>query len=115
MGTLYENIKSLCDSRGIKPGKMCVETGVSKGLITDLKMGRRKSIQVETAKKIADYFQVSVDHVLGSEPKEKSPVPNSTELTEQQKIAYKLIASLSMDDLNRLIRIAEIMKTEDDK
>lgn len=115
MYTLYESIKSLCDQAGVTGGKMCVDLKISKSTMTDLKTGRRSGISLETAQKIADYFEVSVDRVLGSEPKEKSPVPNSTELTEQQKIAYKLIASLSMDDLNRLIRIAEIMKTEDDK
>lgn len=64
MFTLYENIKSLCDQRGVKPGKMCVEAKISKGLITDLKMGRKKTVQAETAKKIADYFGVSVDYLL---------------------------------------------------
>ena len=74
MGTLYENIVFLCDQKGIKPGKMCNETGISRGLITDLKMGRKNSITVETAKRMADYFGVSVDRVLGSEQKEKSPI-----------------------------------------
>lgn len=70
MSTLYENIKALCDERGIKPGKMCVETHISKGLITDLKMGRKKTVHAETAKKIADYFGVSVERVLtGAEKK----------------------------------------------
>ena len=64
MFTLYENIKSLCDQRGVMPGKMCVEAKISKGLITDLKMGRKKTVQAETAKKIADYFGVSVDYLL---------------------------------------------------
>lgn len=72
MSTLYENIKSLCDDRGIKPGKMCVETQISKGLITDLKMGRKKTVHAETAKKIADYFGVSVERVLTGE-KEQRP------------------------------------------
>lgn len=67
MFTLYENIKSLCDQRGIKPGKMCVEAKISKGLITDLKMGRKKTVQAETAKKIADYFGVSVDYLLNGQ------------------------------------------------
>ena len=43
---------------------MCVEAKISKGLITDLKMGRKKTVQAETAKKIADYFGVSVDYLL---------------------------------------------------
>lgn len=80
MSTLYENIKSLCDEKGISGGKMCVEIGASKSLMTGLKMGRTKSINMDTAQKIADYFNVSVDRVLGSEQKEKSPTPEGAEL-----------------------------------
>lgn len=68
MSTLYENIKSLCDERGIKGGKMCVDLGLSKSLMTGLKTGRKKSIQIETAAKIANYFSVPVDSILTPEP-----------------------------------------------
>lgn len=80
MGTLYQNIKSLCDERKIKGGRMCVDLGLSKSTMTDLKSGRRKGISIETAQKIADYFNVSIDRVLGSEQKEKSPAPEGVEL-----------------------------------
>lgn len=76
MSNLYENIKELCDEKGVKPGKMCTEASVSKGLITDLKMGRKKTVHVETAQKIADYFGVTVDRVLGVE---KAPAPKEDE------------------------------------
>lgn len=92
MGTLYKNIIALCDANGIKPGKMCNDTGISRGLITDLKMGRKNSITVDTAQKIADYFGVSVDRVLGAEDNKKSPAPEGAELfpgysdlTEEEK------------------------------
>ena len=77
MDNLYNNIKELCDFKGIKPGKMCVDTGISKGLVTDLKMGRKKTIQIETAKKIADYFGVTVDRVMGVETEKAAPVSES--------------------------------------
>ena len=67
MGTLYENITSLCNERGIKGGKMCTDIGISKGLLTDLKMGRRTGVSAVTAQKIADYFGVSVAYLLGKE------------------------------------------------
>ena len=72
MGTLYENIMALCESRGIKGGKMCTDLGISKGLLTDLKMGRRSGISASTAQKIANYFDVTVGHLLGEE-NEKTP------------------------------------------
>ena len=60
MGSLYENILSLCQSKGIRPGRLCDELELSRGLMTDLKMGRKKSINAQTAQKIAAYFGVSV-------------------------------------------------------
>lgn len=65
MGNLYETIHSLCQSRGIRPGRLCDEIGVSRGLMTDLKMGRKKSLSAQTAQKIASYLGVSVAHLLG--------------------------------------------------
>ena len=67
MGNLYETIQSLCDQKGIRPGRLCDELGLSRGLITDLKMGRKKSLSAETAQKIASYFGVSVARLLGQQ------------------------------------------------
>lgn len=67
MGTLYQNIIALCDKKGIKGGKMCTDLGISKGLLTDLKMGRRSGVSAVTAQKIASYFGVSVGFLLNEE------------------------------------------------
>ena len=67
MGTLYENIIALCEERGIKGGKLCTDIGMSKGILTDLKMGRQTGISAANANKIANYFGVSVGYLLGQE------------------------------------------------
>ena len=67
MSILYKNIVALCEERGIKGGKMCTDTGISKGLLTDLKMGRRTGVSALTAQKIASYVNVSVGYLLGEE------------------------------------------------
>jgi repressor LexA len=64
MASLYENVKKLCDEHGVTPGKMCIDAGVSKSIISDLKAGRKKSIALDTAQKIADYFNVTVTELL---------------------------------------------------
>ena len=107
MGTLYENIISLCDKKGIKPGKMCNETQISRGLITDLKMGRKSSITVDTAQKIADYFGVSVDRVLGSEQKEKPTPQMESELTPEQIRAIEKIKNMPPEELARKMAALE--------
>ena len=84
MSTLYESILSLCTERGIKGGRMCNDLGLSKSLMTDLKAGRKKSINAETAQKIADYFGVTTDRVLG---KEKAPTPEDERIGETEIMA----------------------------
>lgn len=67
MGNLYETIEGLCAQRNIRPGRLCDDLGISRGLMTDLKMGRKKGLNAETAQKIADYLGVSVGYLLGQE------------------------------------------------
>ena len=67
MANLYEHILTLCERDGIRPGRLCDELGISRGLMTDLKMGRKKGVNAETAQKIASFFGVSVGYLLGHE------------------------------------------------
>ncbi len=64
MSKLYTLISDLCKDRGITPGKMCTDIGISRGLITDLKMGRKHNVTGATLKKISDYLGVTVDFLL---------------------------------------------------
>lgn len=65
MGNLYETIQSLCQEKGIRPGRLCDDLGLSRGLMTDLKMGRKKGLSAATAQRIAAYLGVSVSTLLG--------------------------------------------------
>lgn len=89
MGNLYESITSLCKEKGIKPGKMCADIGISRGLITDLKMGRKNDITSATAQKIASYFGVSVGYLLGEET-EKAPTETSERKFDDSEIMFAL-------------------------
>ena len=69
MSTLYENICELCEQKGVKPGKMCNDLKISRSTVTDLKAGRKKTLNAETVQKIAEYLGVSADRVMrGSNP-----------------------------------------------
>ena len=65
MENLYESIETLCAQKGIRPGRMCKDLDLSRGMITDLKMSRKKTVNAETAQKIAGYFGISVGQLLG--------------------------------------------------
>ncbi len=93
MVTLYERLSLLCEEKGIKGGRMCTELGFSKSLMTDLKNGRKKSINAATAQKIASYFDVSVGYLLGEEEKEKQPT--KSELSDIQKELFDVVCNMS--------------------
>lgn len=68
MYNLYELILSLCTQVGIRPGKMCNDLGLSRGMMTDLKMGRKQTLSADTLSKIAAYFyavQASALYLFG--------------------------------------------------
>ncbi len=65
MDNLFTRIESLCAQKNIRPGRLCDELGLSRSLMTDLKMGRKKTVNAETAQKIAEFFGVSVGFLLG--------------------------------------------------
>ena len=73
MGELYDRIASLCSNKGIRPGKMCNDLGISRGSIGDLKKGRREGISIKTATKIADYFGVTTYYLLTGDETKKAP------------------------------------------
>lgn len=58
---LYQNIVVLCKGKGISIAKLEKETGLGNGTV-----GRweKSSPSVENVKKVADYFEVSVDYLI---------------------------------------------------
>ena len=108
MGNLYEKIQMLCTQRGIRPGRLCDETGLSRGLMTDLKMGRKKTLNAETAQKIAGYFGVSVGYLLGREESASDILDqvdvafygDFKELDEEQKAAVRDMVRLMRERRN---------------
>ena len=105
MGTLYENIIGLCEEKGIKGGKMCTDIGMSKGILTDLKMGRQAGISAANAQKIASYFGVSVGYLLGEEEKEEKPTVNDDELSENIKKLVDFVKSVPEDKAEMILRV----------
>ena len=67
MGELYERIISLCEDRGIKGFRMCKEIGIQPSILTDMKMGRTKGMSAKNLQKVANYFGITVDELLGNE------------------------------------------------
>ena len=105
MGTLYENIIGLCEEKGIKGGKLCTDIGMSKGILTDLKMGRQAGISAANAQKIASYFGVSVGYLLGEEEKEEKPTVNDDELSANIKQLVDFAKSVPEDKVELVLAV----------
>jgi transcriptional regulator with XRE-family HTH domain len=67
LNSLYERIEKLCQKKNVNVTRMCTEAGVSRGNLTDLKMGRSKTLAAPTLQKLANYFGVSIDYLMGHE------------------------------------------------
>ena len=121
MCILYENILSLCKERGITGGRMCTELGLSKSLMTDLKSGRKKSIHAETAKKIAEYFGVSVDRVLGQETEKAAIDYADDDLKEyldelrnrpDKRLLFSVTKNATKSQIEAIVKMIEEMQGE---
>lgn len=73
MNEMYMRIESLCKDRGINITQMCRDAEIPRGNLTDLKKGRTAALSTKTLVKISEYFGVSVEYLLGTEQKEKTP------------------------------------------
>jgi transcriptional regulator with XRE-family HTH domain len=107
MGTLYENIIALCENRGIKGGKMCTDIGMSKGILTDLKMGRQTGISAANAQKIASYFGVTVGYLLGEEDKKEKPIVQDDGLSENQRKLIEFVKTVPDDKAEMILKVIQ--------
>lgn len=96
MNMLYERISMLCAQKGIRPGKMCTDLGISRGNISDLKMGRIESLSADKLSKISAYFNVSVDYLLTGEETKKAP-----DLTEKDRRDVAKMVETIMNDMEQ--------------
>lgn len=66
---MYEIFEQLLHSYGISAYKFCKETGISQSTISTWKT-KRNLLGGELAKKVADFFDVTVDYLMTGEEKE---------------------------------------------
>ena len=76
---MLERIQLLRIASGVRKADFIKAIGVSSGNFSDWSAGR-SSPRLETAIKIADYFNVSLDYLCGREEKFPSPSPDAFEL-----------------------------------
>ncbi len=76
MSELYNKIAALCEDRGITATELCRRCDVSRASLSDLKTGRKHSLSTQTLSKIAGYFRVPTDFLLGLGQSEAPDLPD---------------------------------------
>ena len=107
MCDLYDRIMFLCKQKGVSGSRMCLDLGLSKSTLSDIKGGRKKGISTNTAQKIASYLGVSVGYLLGeeeNEDKKEKPVDYDG-LSEKRKALIDFALSVPEDKAEMLLRV----------
>ena len=105
MCTLYDRIIDLCKTRGVSGSRMCLDLGLSKSTLSNMKSGRTAGLSTNTAQKIASYFGVSVGYLLGEEEKKEKPTVNDDELSENMKTLIDFAKSVPEDKVELVLKV----------
>lgn len=101
MNTL-EKIIDLVNSRCTNDQQFLSDLNFNRTLLSDWKSGKSKSY-LKHINKIAEYFNVSTDYLLGNEQKEKAP----SQLSERANRILEAVNRLSEEEQEAFLLILE--------
>lgn len=105
----YDLYLELCKKKGISPTRAAVEIGLSKSTPTTWKK-RELTPQGDALNKIAAYFDVSTDYLLGNK---KAPAPEGERRIVDKDIMFAFWGDspeMDKEDLEDVRRYAEFVK-----
>ena len=104
-----DNLKKLRNEKNLTQTQFASEFNISSGTIAMWETGKRMP-DTEMLKRIARYFDVSVDYLIDNE---KSPSTNGEELPEELVILNRNAKKLSPEQRKQLLDMAKILFKED--
>lgn len=112
---IYNRIEKLLSEKGITGYKLSKDTGISTGLISQWKK-RMQSPSREKLQIVADYFNVSVDYLLGNaETKKETPDESDVTFDDFTYALYNESKELSEEKKQQLLEMAKFFKQQQDK
>lgn len=106
---MYSVFVQLCEQKGVTANQVSKATGIRSSLFTDWKTGR-SAPKTDKLKKIADYFNVSLDYLMtGVDPITEENTPYYTD-PEVREIANDIYEN---PDLRVLFDASRTMSKED--
>lgn len=112
----YDVFCELCKQRGLTPSGAAGKIGFNRASITVWK-NTGKAPKQEILLKISDYFQVSTDYLLKTDPKKRSLKPENpaTNLDAFTYAMYQESQGLSEENKQKLLELVKFFKEQQDK
>lgn len=113
----YDVYCELCAKNGLTPSGAASKIGFNRASVTVWKNSGNPP-KMEILQKIADYFDVSVDYLLGKEEKEVPLVNGDEELSEyleelrtrpEMKMLFQLTKKATKADVEKAVKIIETL------
>ena len=103
--TLSEVLTHLVSKKGLTSSELARQTGIAQPVIHRLMTGATENPQILTLKPIADYFQISIDQLLGSTSLTGQKVLDNELLHDvtNSLVTIKTISSILIDIMPGLI------------
>jgi transcriptional regulator with XRE-family HTH domain len=106
----FDRLKKLCDEKGISTYKACTDIGLNRAAVAKWKNGSIPG--GSTAAKLADYFGVTTDYLLGKET-EKAPTNSGEREMSDAELKFALwgdCEDVSDEDLEDVRRYAAFVR-----
>ncbi len=111
MGSVKKRVISLCENKGVKVGTLERQANLSNGTLnkwTDETIPNGYTLQA-----IADYFDVSVDFLLGREPSDETQeMLEYLHKNPEMRVLLSSSAKLEKEDLEAVVAIVRRMNRE---
>lgn len=106
----YDNFVALCASANKTPAHVGRELGIDKSTISCWKARKTNPSDVN-AKKIANYFGVTVEELMGEGIK-KGPIPKDGAVSQEKQLLLDMIDGLS-DEQKELLALSKKMSDDE--
>ena len=117
--SFYYTFIKLCNEKGKSPSRVAEDIGLSRTSPNGWKKGKFPSDA--NLQKIADYFGVTTNYLLGKEERDTELINNDTELTSyleelknrpEMRMLFSITKSCTKEEVEQAVRIIEALRNE---
>ena len=116
---MYSKFEQLLQNNKVTAFQVSKATGISSGNLSDWKKGKVKRLSAGNLKKIADYFNVSVDYFFDNDEDIPELINGDKELTEyledlrnrpEMRMLFSITSTCTKEEVEQAVRIIEALR-----